>query len=140
MRKILQKILKIFAKIVLTKYKPVIIAITGSVGKSSTKEAIYAILESHFGTNKVRKNQRNYNNEIGVPLTICGLETGGKSVFRWLVRFIKIFWMIIFNVSYPDFLVLEMGADRPGDLKYLLDFVHHKVGVVTDDWRSPGPC
>lgn len=137
MRKILQKILKIFAKIVLTKYKPVIIAITGSVGKSSTKEAIYAILESHFGTNKVRKNQRNYNNEIGVPLTICGLETGGKSVFRWLVRFIKIFWMIIFNVSYPDFLVLEMGADRPGDLKYLLDFVHHKVGVVTTIGEVP---
>lgn len=137
MRKILQKILKIFAKIVLAKYKPVIIAITGSVGKSSTKEAIYAVLESHFGKNKVRKNQRNYNNEIGVPLTICGLETGGKSVFRWLARFIEIFWMIVFNVSYPDFLVLEMGADRPGDLKYLLNFVHHKVGVVTTVGEIP---
>jgi len=131
MRKILQKILKIFAKIVLAKYKPIIIAITGSVGKTSTKEAIYAVLKSHFGEKRIRKNERNYNNEIGVPLTIFGMETGNKSIFKWFFKFIKIFWMIIFRIKYPDFLILEMGADRPGDLLYLLRFVKHKVGVVT---------
>jgi UDP-N-acetylmuramoyl-tripeptide--D-alanyl-D-alanine ligase len=131
MRKILQRILKLFAKIVLKKYKPVIIAVTGSVGKTSTKEAIYHVLKSHFGEQRVRRNFRNYNNEIGVPLTIFGLESGGKSIFLWLIRFIKIIGMIIFKVPYPDFLIIEMGADRPGDIKYLIKFVHPKVGVIT---------
>lgn len=131
MRKILQKILRILAEIALKKYKPVVIAITGSVGKTSTKEAIYSVFKSHFGEKRVRRNYRNYNNELGVPLTIFDLETGGKSILRWVPKFIKIFWMIIFRVEYPDFLILEMGADKPGDIKYLLDFVHHKVGVIT---------
>jgi len=38
--------------------------------------------------------------------------------------------MMIFRVSYPGFLVLEMGADRPGDIKYLTDFVHPKIGLI----------
>lgn len=117
--------------LVLKKYKPVIIAVTGSVGKTSTKEAIYHVLKSHWGEYKVRRNERNYNNEIGVPLTIFGLETGGRSIFLWGVRFIKVIWMIVFKVSYPQFLIIEMGADRPGDIKYLVDFVHPKIGIIT---------
>ncbi len=131
MRKILQFILKFFAKLVLKRYKPVIIAVTGNVGKTSTKEAIYHVLKTHFGERQVRRNMRNYNNEIGVPLTIFGLETGGRSIFRWLIRFIRVFWMIIFKIPYPNFLILEMGADRPGDIKYLVKFVHPKVGLIT---------
>jgi len=131
MRKLLQKILKILAILVLRKYKPIIIAVTGSVGKTSTKEAIYHVLKTNFGEGKVRRNLRNYNNEIGVPLTIFGLETAGRSILGWLIKFIKIFWMIIFRVSYPDFLVLEMGADRPGDIRYLIKFVYPKIGIIT---------
>jgi len=131
MRKILQKIMKFFAAKGLNKYKPIVIAITGSVGKTSTKEAIYSVLKNHFGEDRVRRNYRNYNNELGVPLTIFNLETGGHSVLRWIPKFIKIIWMLVFRVKYPDFLVLEMGADKPGDIKYLLDFVKHKVGVIT---------
>ncbi|HPJ80312.1 MAG TPA: Mur ligase family protein [Candidatus Portnoybacteria bacterium] len=131
MRKILQKILRILAKIALKKYKPIVIAITGSVGKTSTKEAIYAVFKNHFGEKRVRKNEKNYNNEIGVPLTIFNLETGGNSILKWIPKFIKIFWMIIFKIEYPDFLVLEMGADKPKDIEYLLNFVEHRVGVIT---------
>lgn len=138
MRKILQKILKKLATIALKKYKPVIIGITGSVGKTSTKEAIYAVLKNHFGEKHVRKNEKNYNNEIGVPLTIFNIKkTGGNSILKWIPKFIKIFWMVIFRVHYPDFLVLEFGADKPGDIKYLLDFVKHKVGVVTTIGEIP---
>jgi UDP-N-acetylmuramoyl-tripeptide--D-alanyl-D-alanine ligase len=131
MRKILQKILKTLAKIALKKYKPIVVAITGSVGKTSTKEAIYTVLKNHFGEKRIRKNEKNYNNEIGVPLTVFNLKTGGNSILKWITKFIKILWMIIFRVKYPDFLVLEMGADKPGDIEYLLDFVKHKVGVIT---------
>jgi len=130
-RKILQFILKILAKLALWKYKPVIVAVTGSVGKTSTKEAIYAVLKNHFGEGQVRRNKGNYNNEIGVPLTIFGLETGERSVAAWLLRFIKIFLMLVFREKYPKILIVEMGADRPGDIGYLTGFVKSKVGVVT---------
>jgi len=131
LRKILQFMLKIPAKMVLTKYKPVVIAVTGSVGKTSTKEAIYAVLKSHFGEGQIRRNERNYNNEIGVPLTIFGLETGGRSIAIWFLRFIKIFLMLVFREKYPKILVIEMGADRPGDIEYLTHFVKPKVGIIT---------
>src|SRR3989344_2413431 len=65
----LQSILRRLAIWTIQKYQPGIIAVTGSVGKTSTKEAIYAVLKKH---RRVRKNSGNFNNEIGVPLTILG--------------------------------------------------------------------
>ncbi len=130
-RKILQFILKILSKLVLWKYKPIVVAVTGSVGKTSTKEAIYAVLKCRFEAGQIRRTQKNYNTEIGVPLTIFGLETGGKSIFAWANRFVKIFLMIIFRKKYPNILIIEMGADRPGDIEYLTKFVKPKVGIIT---------
>ncbi|MFZ5364260.1 MAG: UDP-N-acetylmuramoyl-tripeptide--D-alanyl-D-alanine ligase, partial [Patescibacteria group bacterium] len=60
MKKIVQKILYVLARRVLKKYKPDIIGITGSMGKTSTKEAIFAVLSSKF---RARQNLKNYNNE-----------------------------------------------------------------------------
>jgi len=136
-RKILQFILKILAKLVLRKYKPVIVAVTGNVGKTSTKEAIYAVLKNHFGEGQIRRNERNYNNEIGVPLTIFGLETGGRNIATWLLRFIRVFLMLIFRERYPKILVIEMGADRPGDISYLVKFAKPKIGIITAVGQVP---
>lgn len=129
MRLILQYILNILARRVLKKYHPEVIGITGSVGKTSTKEAVFAVLSGQF---RVRRNVKNYNNEIGVPLSILGCETGGKSLFKWLGVFFK-GWGLIFkrDPNYPEILILEMGADRPGDIRYLTDLAPCKVGVVT---------
>jgi len=128
-KRIIELKLRFYAKLVLKKYKPDIIGITGSVGKTSAKEAIYAVLSSEF---KVRKNIKNYNNEIGVPLSILGSESGYKNVFAWIGIFIKAWLLILFyKKDYPDILVLEMGADKPGDIKYLVDFAPCKIGVVT---------
>lgn len=129
LKKILQYILKILAKAVLNKYQPNIVGITGSVGKTSTKEAIYAVLASKF---RVRRNYKNYNNEIGVPLSILGFESGNKSFWNWFLIFIKSLGLIFSKASdYPQILVLEMGADRPGDLEYLVKLVSCQIGVVT---------
>jgi len=128
MRKILQSILRILAKIVIWRYRPAIVAVTGSVGKTSAKEAIYHVLKKRF---RVRRNIRNYNNEIGVPLTILGLETGGRSILAWLGNFLKAILIFFWSKGYPEILVLEMGVDKPGDMKYLLDFVPVEVGVFT---------
>lgn len=86
MKKLIQLKLKILAKIILAKYKPDVIGITGSVGKTSAKEAIFTVLASKFSA---RKNIKNYNNEIGAPLTIIGSKSPGKSIFGWFFCFFK---------------------------------------------------
>lgn len=121
--------LRVLAKQVLNKYKPKIVGITGSVGKTATKEAIYTVLSSQF---RVWKNIKNYNNEIGVPLSILGLESGYKNPLAWLWVFVKGLGLLLFRKNdYPEILVLEMGADKPGDIKYLIDLVPCNVGVIT---------
>lgn len=125
----LEKILRFMAKAVLWKYKPRIVGITGSVGKTSTKEAVFLVLSSKF---KTRKNEKNYNNEIGLPLTIIGVESGSKSIFKWMTIVLKWIGMMVFPVSYPEILVLEMGVDRPGDMDYLLSFIKPEVGIITN--------
>jgi UDP-N-acetylmuramoyl-tripeptide--D-alanyl-D-alanine ligase len=125
----LQSALRAMAFLVLKKYNPKIVSITGSVGKTSTKEAVFTVLASRF---RVRRSEKNYNNEIGLPLTIIGVESGKDSLWGWLAVFFKWLIVIILPVEYPEILVLEMGADRPGDIEYLTSFVKSNVGIVTD--------
>jgi len=129
MRKLIQLKLKILSKLILKKYKPKIIGITGSVGKTSAKEAVYTVLKTKFN---VRRNTKNYNNEIGLPLTIIGSDSPGKSIFGWLGVFFKALGLILFkDKNYPKILVLEMGVDRPGDMKYLMGIAKGDIGIVT---------
>ncbi|MBU0731310.1 UDP-N-acetylmuramoyl-tripeptide--D-alanyl-D-alanine ligase [Patescibacteria group bacterium] len=128
MKKVLEKILYLLSRGILWRQKPKVVGITGTVGKTSAKEAVFAVLSKKF---KTRKNIKNYNNEIGVPLTIIGSETGGKNPFKWLWIFIKSIWLMIMPAGYPKILILEMGIDKPGDMDYLLKISRPHVGVVT---------
>ena len=82
-----------------------VIAITGSVGKSSTKELTSEVLSRKFHT---FKNPGNYNNEIGLPLTILNLGQGYER------------------------LVLEMGFYYPGEISFLCEIAKPDVGIVTN--------
>jgi UDP-N-acetylmuramoyl-tripeptide--D-alanyl-D-alanine ligase len=126
---ILQRVLRLMAIVVLKKYNPRIISVTGSVGKTSTKEAIFTVLASHF---RVKRSEKNYNNEIGIPLTIIGVCSGQRSVLKWIGVFLKWLVVVVLPVEYPEILILEMGADRPGDIQYLIGFIKSEVGVITD--------
>jgi len=129
MKKLIQLKLRILAKMILAKYQPEVIGITGSVGKTSTKEAIYYVLKTKLS---VRRNIKNYNNEIGLPLTIIGINSPGKSLLGWVRVFIKAAKLLIIkDPTYPKILILEMGADKPGDMEYLTGMVKCKIGVVT---------
>ncbi len=129
-KSLLQYWLRVLSKIILKKYKPDIIGITGSVGKTSTKEAAATVLQSKYN---VRRSPKNYNNEIGVPLTIIGVEKNPRrSILGWLGVFLKAKKLIfVRDKNYPEILVLEMGADKPGDIEYLTNLAPCKVGVLT---------
>ena len=113
-KNIIVKIITWQAKLVLKKYKPKIIAITGSVGKTSTKDAIFTVL-SKFKS--VRKSEKSFNSEVGLPLTILGLPNGWDSPIIWLENILRGFKVLIFKNSYPEYLVLEVGVGKPGDIK-----------------------
>src|SRR3989344_5800037 len=110
LKKCIVFILTLEARLVLARYKPSIIAVTGSVGKTTTKEAIYAALSRDL---YVRKSEKSLNSEIGVPLTILGLENAWNNPFKWLVNIVRGLWLIIAWQSFPAWLVLEVGADPP---------------------------
>lgn len=128
MKEFLKKILYILAKWTLKRFQPGIVGVTGTVGKTSTKEAVVAVLRQ---IRKIRASSGNFNNEIGLPLTILGGwdKTGG--VFFWLKVICVSLSRIIFGGSYPELLVLEYGADRPGDIKYLLELAKPQIGIIT---------
>src|SRR3989344_3792884 len=94
------------ARAVLTRYKPRIIAVTGSVGKTTTKEDIYVELSRDL---YVRKRQKSMNSEIGVPLTILGLENAWNSPFKWLLNILRGLWLVVARLSYPPWLPPQGG-------------------------------
>ena len=129
MRQILRLKLKLLAKLILRKYQPHVVGITGSIGKTSAKEAVCTVLGSRF---KVRASFKNYNNELGVPLTIIGYESAGRSISGWFKVFLKAWKLIVIHdKNYPEVLVLEMGVDRPGDMAYLCSIASPEVGIET---------
>lgn len=81
------------------------IAVTGSVGKTTTKDMIAAVLSTRY---RVLKTEGNYNNNIGLPLTLLRLDRS------------------------CEICVLEMGMDRPGEIDYLGEIVQPDVGVITN--------
>ncbi|MGI6374252.1 MAG: UDP-N-acetylmuramoyl-tripeptide--D-alanyl-D-alanine ligase [Patescibacteria group bacterium] len=129
MKKVLQTILKILAQAIVKKYQPQIVGITGSIGKTSTKEAIDWVLKDKF---RVRTSFKNYNNEIGLPLVIIGKESPQRSLGGWLKVFLySLRLLIIKSRQYPEILILEMGVDRPGDMDYLTKIAKPKIGLIT---------
>lgn len=129
MRSLLQNLLGLLTKLVLRRTKPVIIGVTGSVGKSSSKEAIALVLSKNFS---VRASAGNLNNEFGVPLTVIGMKSPGRSPLGWLFVMAKAVGLIIAPARYPEVLVLELGIDRPGDMDYLLSLIGTPtIGVLT---------
>lgn len=128
LKRIIVWILQAEAKAVLRKYKPRVVAITGSVGKTSTKDAVYAVLQKKF---HVRKSEKSFNGEIGVPLTILGLGNAWGNPLQWIQNIIDGLLLIATSNPYPEWLVLEVGADRPGDISSLASWLAVDVAIIT---------
>lgn len=121
------------AKAVLARHKPYIIGVTGNLGKTSTKDAIYSVMKDHF---HVRRSEKSMNSEFGVPLTILGEKSGWNNPFRWLMIIARGFF-VPFTKEYPSHVVLEIGADRPGDIKRITSWIHPDITVVTQFGQVP---
>jgi UDP-N-acetylmuramoyl-tripeptide--D-alanyl-D-alanine ligase len=93
------------ASLVRERSKARVVAITGSTGKTSTKDILYALCAPHRRT---IANEGNYNTEIGVPLTICRLEED------------------------TELCISEMGMRGAGQIAWLASFVKPDVGVITN--------
>ena len=86
-----------------------IIGITGTNGKTATKELLAAVLSTKFN---LLYTEGNFNNHIGVPLTLLRLTHDHEMA------------------------VIEMGASHPGDIKELVDIVHPNYGIITNVGRA----
>ncbi len=121
-------IITLEARVVLYKYKHEIVAVTGRVGKTSTKDVTAAVLSHSFS---VRSAKKSFNSEIGVPLTILGCENAWNNIWRWFAIFIRGLELIFLKNHYPNILVLEVGTDRPGDIKKIASWLHPDIVVFT---------
>ncbi|MEK7515400.1 MAG: UDP-N-acetylmuramoyl-tripeptide--D-alanyl-D-alanine ligase [Patescibacteria group bacterium] len=119
-----------FARAVVRRYKPRIVMVTGSVGKTSTKDAVAAVLAERF---YIWKSEKNFNTEFGVPYTILGLGAGNpfENPLLWFTVFKRALVLLFLPNHYPNMLVLEVGADKPGDLSRILRIVAPDAVVVT---------
>jgi UDP-N-acetylmuramoyl-tripeptide--D-alanyl-D-alanine ligase len=93
------------------RFKARVAAITGSGGKTTTKEMTFAILSLEGST---LKNEGNFNNLIGLPLSLFLLEKTHR------------------------YAVLEMGMNRPGEIARLTEIADPDIGLITNVGRAPG--
>lgn len=117
------------AAALIRKYEPIIICVTGSVGKTSTKEAIACTLSTSFRT---RKTSRNYNNDFGVPISVIGgfeSEEGFLSLCTILAYGL---WQLCFGIKFPEVLILEVGAGKVGEIERIAKWLKPNIVVVTN--------
>ncbi len=117
LKSIFATLLAVLARLVIAKYKPKVLMVTGSVGKTSTKDAISVALS--------------YNNEFGVPITIFRVDKPVLTPLGYLLILKNALGLILLPNHYPNLLVLEVGADRPGDMAKILRIAHPDIVVVT---------
>lgn len=129
-KKIIKSIIVWEAKVVIKKYNPKIVVVTGSVGKTSTKEAIFTVLSKH---KTVRKSEKSFSSGIGLPLAVLGLSNAGNDPFLWIENILQGLYLITKKQeNYPQVLVLEIGVRKPGDIKKnILSWLKTDILIVT---------
>ena len=132
-RKIIVVLLTTFARLAIYIHRPKIIVITGSVGKTTVKNMIVSILKE--GGLSVRGSIKSYNGDIGVPLSIFGLQSGISNPLRWIcIVFISFFKMLF---SIPKYIVLEVGLETPGDITGIVKWLKPDISIITLLAKNP---
>ncbi len=93
------------ARYYMEKYPVDVVSMTGSVGKTTTKDLIYSVIAQKY---KTHKTPNNFNNDIGVPLTVFGIEKEHQAA------------------------VIEMGMNHFGEISYLADIAKPDIALITN--------
>jgi UDP-N-acetylmuramoyl-tripeptide--D-alanyl-D-alanine ligase len=119
--------LRFLARLSLSIHQPIVIGIAGSVGKSSTRNALYAMLKDHAPTKVISGNS-----ETGVPLGILGITAEDFSLTGWLLMVLRA-PLGIFFTDKTQYLIIEMGIDDPyppKNMSYLLTIVKPQYAIA----------
>ncbi len=130
---IIERYLKFLTRIIIHRHNPLVVAVAGSTNKTFVKDQILAELKNVQG---VRGNPRSFNTEIGLPLAVLFLPSGFCSIFKWVDVLLAGTYISVFQKNFPRILVLEMGVQKKGDMKYLLSIVRPSIVVVSDLGRN----
>lgn len=135
---ILRYVLVPLAVQIYRKYRPMVVAITGSVGKTTTKETVYAVLSQYFD---VAKTPDAANTAWSITATLISpyfalfaQNRDGKSVMypQYMLMAVLVgLWRFFLPTRYPRTLVLELGVDRPGDMEFFNGLMQYDIAVVT---------
>lgn len=123
--------LAFFAKIYLKRTRPLIIGITGSVGKTSCRMIVTQVLQQLVPEKKIYTSPKNFNSEVGLILSIFQIESYEPTATYILSIFFKIFFQTLFPKKFPDILVLEYGIDHLHDMKYLTAISKADIAIFT---------
>ena len=97
--------LGVLAKKYKAEFSPLTVAVTGSVGKTTTRQFVYAVLSSEKNTHKT---DGNFNNELGLPLSVLKIDSSHEAT------------------------VLELGMSQKGEISYLTDIVAPDIAIITN--------
>ncbi len=135
-RKLAVRYLSLLARIYLRRHRPKVIAVAGNRGKTVCKRILTELLERQFNA---RANPRSYNTEIGLPLAVLGLEINPRHWKHILRTLLTASYRALFFRESLEWLVLEMGVRRQGDMATLLRTVKPDWAVITDIETEGGP-
>lgn len=108
--------------------KPFVVAITGSVGKTSAREAVALVLAKK--DRPILKTEGSLNTEIGNPLSLMGYKVP-PSGFGWIGVIHKAIFGLIETYSKRPYYILEYSSDKPGDISFLAGKLQPDVAVLT---------
>lgn len=107
-------------------HRPYVIGVAGSTGKSSTRNALYAVLKNHLNVKLIHGNS-----ETGIPLGILGIKPRGFTFKDWVIMLLKCPFGI-FYIREADYIIVEMGIDEPRppkNMSYLLSIVRPNIAI-----------
>lgn len=129
MKQIILALLERKVKKYLKRHKPILVLVTGSVGKTSAKYALATVLSEKY---RVRAHEGNHNTDFSVPTALLGVAypENPHSISDWLAT-LKAMSLRIKQEKDVDVIVQELGTDTPGDIQQFSRYLHADIAVVT---------
>jgi len=129
-RKLVEREVGYLAGFLYRKFRPYVIGVTGSSGKTTTKYMIGELLSTV--KSNILVSSGNLNTEIGLPLAMIGYQGAPEKFWGWIWVFLSAPVKTFFRLKYPPYLVLEYAADRPRDIEYLTSIVPPDIAVIVN--------